>query len=541
MYNTRELRTVGFIVSEATSSEFFFISSQEEYPPKWEYLLVTGTEYVDDALRPVEVLAQVEKVISKSDTLTERLDVEQLERMKKAGIEEARAVGVARILGYMVEGDSGMEGRVLMPRRAMIPGNPVYIAPQELLERFFSFPEEEGLYVGNLISRPDVPVKLSVAGFRRHLAIIAQTGAGKSYCAGVLIEELLEKGASILVIDPHADYVFLSLTDEGGRYEYADRVTIFRNPASTGRYGEQDVGKLQSYEISFQNLSEDEVCDIAGILERWKNLRDAVREALERLREEKKYYQPGDLLRVMEELSEESGRKSERGYFLSAMKYIRKLNKLRVFTYQSTPIASLLKPMHVSVIDLSGLEDVSMDYITSRILEEAFTTIINGEFEYPVFVFIEEAHRFIPYSGRSTFSTPIIKRIASEGRKFGLFLILITQRPSKIHPDSLSQCNSQIIMKLTNPSDQKAVSESSERLSQDLLDDLPGLNPGEAVIVGEVTKTPVMVRVRRRKTREGGADIDIVERLKEARRTVIREASWNVEREEKFTGVFSEV
>jgi len=223
------------------------------------------------------------------------------------------------------------------------------------------------------------------------------------------------------------------------------------------------------------------------------------------------------------------------------MKYIRKLNKLRVFTYQSTPIASLLKPMHVSVIDLSGLEDVSMDYITSRILEEAFTTIINGEFEYPVFVFIEEAHRFIPYSGRSTFSTPIIKRIASEGRKFGLFLILITQRPSKIHPDSLSQCNSQIIMKLTNPSDQKAVSESSERLSQDLLDDLPGLNPGEAVIVGEVTKTPVMVRVRRRKTREGGADIDIVERLKEARRTVIREASWNVEREEKFTGVFSEV
>jgi len=288
VYNTRELRTVGFIVSEATSSEFFFISSQEEYPPKWEYLLVTGTEYVDDALRPVEVLAQVEKVISKSDTLTERLDVEQLERMKKAGIEEARAVGVARILGYMVEGDSGMEGRVLMPRRAMIPGNPVYIAPQELLERFFSFPEEEGLYVGNLISRPDVPVKLSVAGFRRHLAIIAQTGAGKSYCAGVLIEELLEKGASILVIDPHADYVFLSLTDEGGRYEYADRVTIFRNPASTGRYGEQDVGKLQSYEISFQNLSEDEVCDIAGILERWKNLRDAVREALERLREEKK-------------------------------------------------------------------------------------------------------------------------------------------------------------------------------------------------------------------------------------------------------------
>ena len=95
---------------------------------------------------------------------------------------------------------------------------------------------------------------------------------------------------------------------------------------------------------------------------------------------------------------------------------------------------------------------------------------------------------------------------------------MITQRPSKVNPDSLSQCNSQLIMKLTNPEDQMAVENSSERLSEDLLNDLPGLNPGECVVVGEVTRAPVMVKVRPRVTKEGGADIDIVRKLGEARR-----------------------
>ena len=75
-------------------------------------------------------------------------------------------------------------------------------------------------------------------------------------------------------------------------------------------------------------------------------------------------------------------------------------------------------------------------------------------------------------------------------------------------------------MKLTNPQDQRAVAESSERMSQDLLNDLPGLNPGEAIIVGDLTKAPVMVKIRQRKTREGGSDIDVVALLKQARKAV---------------------
>ncbi len=83
---------------------------------------------------------------------------------------------------------------------------------------------------------------------------------------------------------------------------------------------------------------------------------------------------------------------------------------------------------------------------------------------------------------------------------------MITQRPSKIHPDALSQCNSQIVMRITNPDDQTAIAKSSERLGEALLSDLPGLNTGEAVVVGERTRAPVMVRVKKAAYSEGGSD-----------------------------------
>ncbi|MFX1301606.1 MAG: ATP-binding protein, partial [Promethearchaeota archaeon] len=134
-------------------------------------------------------------------------------------------------------------------------------------------------------------------------------------------------------------------------------------------------------------------------------------------------------------------------------------------------------------------------------------------------------------------------RIAQEGRKFGVFLLLISQRPGRIHPDSLSQCNSQIVLKITNPRDQTAIEQSSERLSADLINDLPGLNVGEAVCVGDITRTPVMIKVRPRITREGGADIDVVSRLKQARKAagIDQQLVEEKRQEKKLKGAFSEV
>jgi DNA helicase HerA-like ATPase len=87
-----------------------------------------------------------------------------------------------------------------------------------------------------------------------------------------------------------------------------------------------------------------------------------------------------------------------------------------------------------------------------------------------------------------------------------------------------------MIMRISNPEDQQAIARSSERLGQTLLEDLPGLNTGEAVVVGEMTRAPVMVRVKKRRTREGGSDIDIISKMKVA---VEKAKEENVENQSK--------
>jgi DNA helicase HerA-like ATPase len=507
------LKEVGVIVGEASSNEFFFSSKPGEMPSRWEYLLTYSEEDVDGTPKQVEVVAQIERVLSASQALTKELDFEIIKKIIESGLADRKVWGKARVLGYLTE-----TGDLQQPKKAVMPGKPVYIAPAELLEKFYSYPEGEAIKVGSLITRAEVPVSLSIKGFRRHLAIIAQTGSGKTYLAGIIVEELLRKGGTTIMLDPHADYVFLSRKIDGKRHELSDRMTVFRSPASTGRYTEAEVGKIEPYEICFSDLDVDEIRLLSGISRHYTNIVSGLQKALDQLKTRKEVFQVEDLLEELENANKWKDQSVDPKVIdgaRSAVKYLARLVKMRVFTDASTGIGQMLRPMHLSVVDLSGLDDEVSDYIAYRILSDAYEKVSSGEFDYPVFVFVEEAHRFIPATG-STHSSRMIKKIAAEGRKFGVFLVLITQRPSKVHSDALSQCNSQIIMRITNPKDQEAVAASSERLGETLLDDLPGLNTGEAVIVGEMTRAPIMARIKKRVTREGGSDVDIMGKMKDA-------------------------
>jgi DNA helicase HerA-like ATPase len=518
------LKEVGIIIGEASSSEFYFSSKPEDMPSRWEYLMTYSEEEQEGQLKRVEVVAQIERVMSASQALTKELDFDIIKKIIESGLADSKVWGRAKILGFLTE-----SGELQLPKRAVTPGKPVYIAPTELLEKFYSYPKEEAIQVGSLITRSEVPVFLSIKGFRRHLALIAQTGSGKTYLAGILADELLTKGGTVVMLDPHADYVFLGRDAAGKRHELSDRITVLRNPSSTGRYSEGEVGKVEPYEICFSDLDIEEICLIANIGKHMTNIRDGLEQAIEFLREKKDVFQPEDLLEELENARswKEKGVDSKRiSGAKDAKKYIKGVAKMEVFTAASTRISTMLRPRHLSVVDLSGLSDEVADYIAFRILSDIYEQVSGGEFDFPVFVFVEEAHKFIPFQS-SARSGRIIKKIAAEGRKFGVFLVIITQRPSKIHPDALSQCNSQIIMRITNPEDQQAIARSSERLGETLLNDLPGLNTGEAVLVGEMTRAPVMVMVKKRRTKEGGSDIDIVSKMKSAIEKAKEETSEN--------------
>src|SRR5690606_4270785 len=108
-----------------------------------------------------------------------------------------------------------------------------------------------------------------------------------------------------------------------------------------------------------------------------------------------------------------------------------------------------------TILDLAGGGRKVVEYTAARMLTQIWERALAGRLPHPVFVLLEEAHNLVPGHDRRTRASAIINTIASEGRKFRVFLIVVTQRPSKINEETLSQCGSQIIMQVTNGRDQQ--------------------------------------------------------------------------------------
>lgn len=503
------LRKVGYVVGEAETNSFTFVSDTEKFPPRNEYLVIPDVrERVGSRLEKIDVLAQVTRIANYSDIAGERLSLGELEALMERYGSAPKAFGKAKILGYL----DGEE--VKHPRSAAVPGQEVYIAPTDILEHFFAKDIDSGIEIGGLVTREEVRVRIDPNGFRRHLAVIAQTGAGKSYLVGLIMERLLPMGATIIVFDPNSDYVMMRRDRDGNPTDITDDVVVYRPPGIKGRrYTDEDIGGAVDYTIDFSSLSAGEVADVAGISTSWAVIREAIGEALKSL---SGLYKPKQLEEALDELKTDPNKRLAAGAE-RALTYIRRLRDYEIWGNRDIPLEDLVRPKRMSVIDLAGLQMKVSEYIVLKTLSEVWSMAVTGKLEFPVFVVLEEAHNYAPdkfhKQGKASY---IIDRVASEGRKFGIFLIVITQRPKKISENVLSQCNSQIIMRLTNPNDMSAVRLSSERLSEDLFNDLPGLNRGEAIIVGELTKVPTMVKVSGRVSEEGGSDIDVVGALRRA-------------------------
>ncbi len=480
---------LGFTVGDNSSDTFMFVLDPEAEVKRWEYVFISTNER--------KIIGRVERIVSRSELLNPGLDYSSVSKYVASEIGDNNVICNTRTLGTLDRGS------LSLTRELIRPGTQVYRADRQLLETIFGQGEDESLHVGYLADREDVKVSVNVNGLRRHLAIVAQTGAGKSHTAGVLMEELMKKGATIVVLDPHADYV---LMQRGGTSAaFSDSIKIFRTPLSTGRYSPSSFF-ADDFTLRFQDMEPEDIAGIMGIKDNWTNLNRAVGELVSNMTGKRDL---DDFFRASEKLSPEDQRRIS-----GRLAFLRKIRS--IFGERTTGMSEYLAPGQMSILDLSGMDQFLANYFSFRVLNEIYDLKSTSEYKYPVFIFIEEAHNFVPPKQNSQISA-MIKKIASEGRKFGIFLVVITQRPGKIDQDVLSQCNSEIILRITNPLDQNAVLESGESISQAVIDDLPSLNVGEAILVGEFVKLPVVTKIRARETREGGGDVDIVSLLKEAR------------------------
>jgi DNA helicase HerA-like ATPase len=445
-------------------------------------------------------LAQVSTITSSSEDFSVDEAVDAAEGTSKIGAMDEHIIADATVIGVRDK-----EGVLRVPKSPFSPGDKIFKADELLIKQTLGLTRGD-VYIG-LLDGQSVHVNLDANNLvQKHCSILAKTGAGKSYTGGVILEELLDKGVPLLIIDPHGEYATLKLPndDKPSSFErygispkgYASQVTVY-TPANkllnpTADYLFRLNGINLSIKEFSQFFSDGQSQNETGMLF----------EAVSKLKVEKQNYTIEDII-------------FEVGQNKSKVKWnvINKLETLKetgILSDKATTINELVQEGRASIIDMKGVNPDLQAMIVSKLCTDIFDARKLNTVP-PCMLVIEEAHNFCPEKGfERTVSTDILRTIASEGRKFGLGLMVVSQRPARVDKNILSQCNTQIIMKVTNPNDLKAISKGLEGIGSDVEDDIKSLPPGVAMIVSTYIERPILVDIRTRKSKHGGASVPVV-------------------------------
>jgi len=477
-----------------------------------------------------------------------------LEQYGESIEDNEEVIASVRVLGKLNFNGENVE---VLPNRVPIPnGRTVYRLSDEVLKAIYN-PGEGYIEVGTLLLRESVPIYLNADELvSRHFAVLAVTGAGKSNTVAVMISQIVEKlRGTVVVLDPHGDYVKLKLPNTGKKY-----VKIIEAKIRPEEMDSEELADL--IEVAKNATIQREFLAKAWETIKYENPNLGGRELIEKLMEtindwirnkEARYWDEGKKDYFTEELKSDRV-ETLRGVVLRLRRFLRNYGGLLT----SEDLISQIEPGKANVIDLGPLDEGQMKVVVGKLLQGIFearvdyekarktlerieedlresraakTSKLEEEIEElkelmksiekkskalaePILMVVEEAHIFAP-QGEHNDAVRVLSRIAREGRKFGVGLGIVSQRPNKLNEDVLSQTNTKIILKIVNPKDQDYVLKASEQLSNDLLADIASLGKGEAVIVGQAIALPALVKIYNFKERGGdygGEDIGIVSR-----------------------------
>jgi uncharacterized protein len=421
-------------------------------------------------------------------------------------------------------------GDFINPRIEPPAGQPVYGVGDADLSHILNKrqPDQVGaVHIGSLLSRGEgaVPIVLDGAALAStHLAVIANTGSGKSYLMSVIVEELLQakNRAAIILIDPHSEYGTLQAVNQHPIFQtedYRPRVTVYppgKLKIAAGSLllndllyllpdlSERMIYLLQRAYRDVQRQSKRE----QGSAQRW-----TVAQLKARVRALGKSKQ-----------SDGEGDGDElKGYGRTAEALVWRLESVlereAVFNDKfALALRQICQPGQAAILQLNEMTEREQQVLVATLLRRLFWARMQTEkgrfsthhslyLPYPVFVIVEEAHRFAP-AAADVVSSAVLKEILGEGRKFGVAMALISQRPGKLDGDVISQCNTHCLLRIVNDLDQRRVAESVETVGRDLLAELPALTKGQAIVAGEAVSTPVLCQVRSRYTPHGAESKD---------------------------------
>lgn len=371
---------------------------------------------------------------------------------------------------------------------------------------FFSF-SKKGAYLGKL-----QPLSINIfldlnKILTKHVAILAKSGSGKSYTVGVLIEEIVKYKIPILIIDPHGEYGSLKyantefsevLKDYGLEPKsFYDKVTEYGDPKSIKNCEQLKIPSNLTINDLFMilpKLSQSQkslIYSLYGV--------NSIENNLENVENGNEVNFDRDL-NIDEFINEITISQSNSKWSIMHM-----LNNIRIYNifHNGVDLSNLIKPGKISILNLKGYPSELQESITALVLSKLFAQRKLNQ-TIPFFCVVEEAHNFCPERNyKQAKSSSIIRTIASEGRKFGLSLCVVSQRPSRVDKNVLSQCSTQLIMKITNPNDLKAIINSVEGITSETYNEIKSLPVGYS-LVANVFDSPIIVKVRPRLTKHGG-------------------------------------
>jgi len=441
------------------------------------------------------VLCQLDDLKRKSDLEFERAGA--MVPSDEASVHQS-LLGIARIVGYRDD-----QGVVKCPTVPFRPGARVYRAEEPLIAEVLGLKRHSnsGAYVG-LLRNHNLRVELDINQLvQRHVSVLAKTGGGKSYLLGVLIEELLRHKVTCVIIDPHGEYGSLRVASE-------------KNSRQT-RFGVESQGFARQVQEYSPDVSLNPTAKPLTFSLRHTDLRDLLvfmgltnvktflgplKQLLEQVAAANPDYTVRDLVRAAE--------LTEGGIMETLHERLEYVEQTKLLGPVGTSLNDLVQKGSATLINLRGIAPDVQELVVARLASTLFDNRKKDKIP-PLFLVVEEAHNFAPQQGTATCSR-ILKNIASEGRKFGLGLCVVTQRAARIDKSVLSQCNTQLILQVTNPLDLKAIAQSIEGLTDGMTEMIQSLPVGTALITGGGYHTPLFCEVRPRATRHGGESVQIV-------------------------------
>ncbi len=398
-------------------------------------------------------------------------------------------------------------------------GDVVARATREELKKAYACDGDASIKVGVIHQDPSIPAMVKIDEMLgKHFAILGTTGTGKSCSVALILRRILEKNpnAHILLLDVHREYA-----------------AAFRDMA--------EIISPESLNLPFWLLNFEEICEILIGEHSQKEvdtevLRELIPQAKARYRNGRSGnsrlnraretadaqnigvdaplpYRASDLMSLLDEhigklenksnLAPYKRIKAKLDMLTRDPRYAFMFGSLTVHDTMAEVLGRLFRiPVAgrpITVLELGGLPSEVINVVVSVLARLAFDFGLYSGGRVPITFVCEEAHRYVPNDPRAGFEPTrrAISRIAKEGRKYGVSLCIITQRPAELDPTILSQCNTVFSLRLTNERDQEILRAGISDSAASLMDFMPTMGVGEAVAFGEGVALPTRIRFDR--------------------------------------------